>query len=419
MVKIFLTIAFLCTALCTHAQRTAGNKADEGIYGMVKCITYIDSVVANLSDYHSISCGDDLYYLQPDSNYSTNTVDERGNQLSRNYYDKDSNLQKRFAHEFDSYNNRIQTKMWNENNNLIGTYVYKYDSTRIPIERTTYDSTNKIVQVMDLHMKHILTHYLECYDKNGKQTSIVDYIDTGRYKYDFGLSDHYFNDRKSLKPVIDTLIDSVFTLDNKGLKNLTVTFKSAGQKWYTKYSYDKAGNEIEITDIDPDGERQSVIKKKYDMRGNLLAYAERWEVNYGVSGYKGEYRYDLKGSKIEAKYYEFGSMLTNDSADDDGLGIFFQIFSDTVYDSKGRIIQYQQYAGGIVYKRVVYAYDIYGNVVHMVEYDKNNTLKTERFVRYEDYDARGNWQKAIAWGLNGDYTDYIPRVSYRKIEYYD
>ena len=409
-------ILLLLSAISTAAQDSLNNMADYfDVRGMVKCITYKDSIAAEI--YTTISCGGIGNYF--DSGYTMHTKDEHGNQVSCVFYDKDSNYLHRVNCKYDVAHNRTEIAYIDINGKLMQTCKYRYNSTGYPIERTTYDSNGAAFCILPLNMKFEDSHFKECYDKKGRRT----------YMYNFmcGIEDstnwHEIDSKiKETEKTKYSMVDTNVLFDN-GRKLVTITYKKDEQTWQCKYLYNEQGNEIEIIEenINDIPENKHVLKKQYDQHQNLLLLEHNWYINNRLGCTRNEYTYDNSGHKIRHKYYTLRY---------DGLPTIeewnkkrpeYTLEADTLYDNNGYIIQTIQYKRGIAYTRIVYTNNSHGDVVHTKVYDKNNSLISESFGRYEEYDSHNNWLEQLSWSWNIDdfgYKDYVPHVRHRSIEYY-
>jgi hypothetical protein len=182
---------------------------------------------------------------------------------------------------------------------------------------------------------------------------------------------------------------SVFTYDPPGMLKEGIEYDYQGKpafKW--SYSHDPGKKTIEESRYEPNGVLFSKSSYHYDAQGNL---AEETRLHsHSANDLKWVYLYDEAGRKVEESFYVVRAQGLLNTA-------------ESTLDS-----------------RIVYSYDVKGNLLEETRYDAAGTVKSKKSYRYE-FDAAGNWIKQTAreWVSHTDKTYFEPtEVTYRTITYY-
>mgnify|MGYP007006686315 CR=1 FL=1 len=213
------------------------------------------------------------------------------------------------------------------------------------------------------------------------------------------------------------------------------------------YKYDDKGNEIEINQSAPNGERGKETFK-YDDKGNPIELNTYYPIDSLEMSYRYTYKYDDKDNIIEETIYTNGSLegrLVTYKYDDkdnltevsvytiDGILHWENIFK---YDDKGNEIEKNSFKNGSLSWKEISKYDDNGNKIESSNFnqndvnhkfiykydDKDNLIEktylsdggysSKEIYKY-DYDEKNNWIKRIDFG--GNTPKYIIE---RIIEYY-
>jgi hypothetical protein len=233
-------------------------------------------------------------------------------------------------YEYDVNGNQIKYSMCTDNKGLCwGTY-YKYDIKNNLIEKKSYSAYGVI------------------YDKS-------------TFKYDeknILIEESFFEDGVSITR------KETYKYDSKGNKIEKIIYKNDGSLQAKHvFKNDAYGKIIEDLTYNLDGTINFKVtyKNKYNEKGELIEISECYykEIYHKIY----ECKYDLKGVKIEDKTFY------NDKPE-----------NITTYNSQGLVTENIDYfEDGTINFHWFNKYDVYGNVIEILEYDKLNEPK-RKFV---------------------------------------
>ncbi len=294
------------------------------------------------------------------------------------------------------------------------------------------------------------------------------------YSHDFDL---FFNDEGKLvleKKFLNGNVPHEETTYNGRDKILIVTqYMSGSPLMKTKYTWDKAGNNIGITKRNTDNSQltrtenifkdtllieeneynlQDILTSKkqnvYDEKGNLKE--ELYFFKEETVQYKNKYDYDSENRKVgDTRYkkdtqdyitvfdYEGKNLVSRETTEGpdnkivrtekftfDENGNLIKEYTFDSYDNSKTVDEYKYDAKNQKIARIVtendkpvfkntFAYDTKGNLTDVVTMNGDDTVIQSLSYKYE-YDDKGNWTKKIV------YKDNVPTVIVeRRITYFE
>jgi len=286
------------------------------------------------------------------------------------------------------------------------------------LKKQTYDV---VVKKGEIHKGKIVIEYESkqhfIFDTNGNKIEEGSYkyeIDESINKYTYKYNDKgNKTEKKKYYPggVLETKYIYKYNDNGNLIEESDYFNENILNNKYT-YKYDDTGNLIETNYSNPTGMKTKQTYK-YDERENLIEkiYYTSFSVSSGYKGYetKSIYKYDSIGNEIAKENYMDGKFTEKVTYKYDDIG---NMTKENLYDSFGKTLGESQYKydvkgnkiewsyknalyGGLEGK-VTFKYDDKGNLIEENNYQSFGLSQNNTTDKYE-YDENNNWIKRIVF----------------------
>lgn len=233
-----------------------------------------------------------------------------------------------------------------------------------------FDAIDKIdhVEVGSMQEHPVIVEFSE----NGNQSRVVELNQKGDILFYFMIEEKDGKPSTQKRYSNKEWMEAYSTMDyNKGKLQTETVYNAEGELFYTEvYTYNKAGQLLNVVRRNPRGEKIQMIEYAYDEAGHCTM--ERMK------------------SKDDRFVYQ----------------------RNMSYDEQGRLSgeEYQNQEG-ILKSKTVYSYNAQGDMDHVRQGVPGGAVSTTKLVY--DYDAHNNWVRCVLYA-----SDYIPTtIIARQIEY--